>query len=86
MRLNDLMLLQHPVNVPSAFTAEALVTAVREERSLSSVRVPRVCLLEFDGDLTDWLVASGHAHPSQEALTRRVRHEKALPCRISSAG
>lgn len=55
------MLLQHPVTEPSAFTAEALVAAVRDERGLSSSRVPRVCVLEFDGDLSDWLVSSGHA-------------------------
>lgn len=66
MRLNEPMLFRHPVNEPSAFTAEALVAAVREERSLSSVRVPRVCVLEFDGDLSDWLVASGQTRPYRD--------------------
>lgn len=62
MHLSDLPLLRHPVNKRSAFTAEGLLAAVRDERSLSSVAVPRICVLEFDGDLTDWMVASGHAH------------------------
>jgi uridine phosphorylase len=46
-------LLDHPLRAPSAFTPEALLEAVRLERSLASERVPDVCILEFDGDLTD---------------------------------
>ncbi len=61
MGAGKIPLLQHPLNEASAFTAERLVAAVREERSLSSAAVPRVCVLEFDGDLTDWMVAGGHA-------------------------
>jgi uridine phosphorylase len=57
----DIPLLGHPLNEPSAFTAEALVAAVRAERSLALQSVPRICILEFDGDLTDWLVETGHA-------------------------
>ena len=52
-------LLDHPLRAPSAFTPEALLEAVRLERSLASERVPDVCILEFDGDLTDWLAATG---------------------------
>jgi len=58
----DLPLLDHPIEEPSAFTPEALMSAVRAERGLASLRVPPVCLLEFDGDLTDSLVSSGAAH------------------------
>jgi len=61
MRPHDIPLLQHPLSAPSAFTADSLVAAVRNERNLSSEAVPRVCVLEFDGDLTDWMVAAGHA-------------------------
>ena len=52
-------LLDHNLDRPSAFTPEDLVAAVREERGLESDRVPAVCVLEFDGDLTDWLIATG---------------------------
>ncbi len=75
MPLQGLILLGHPVSEPSAFTAEALLTAVRDERGLSSALVPRICVLEFDGDLTDWLVASGYARPYTEwACFHTVMH------------
>lgn len=56
----EIPLLRHPLTEPSAFTAEGLISAVRNERGAASATVPRVCLLEFDGDLTDWLVENGH--------------------------
>lgn len=49
----------HPWEEPSVFTPEALIEAVRAERQLPKISVPEVCLLDFDGDLTDWLVQSG---------------------------
>jgi uridine phosphorylase len=49
------------LGAPSAFTADSLVAAVRSERKLPSEAVPPVCLLEFDGDLTDWMVTAGLA-------------------------
>src|SRR5262249_53905665 len=51
----DLPLLDHPVEETSAFTAQGLLDAVKAERSLASTRVPSVCVLEFDGDLSDKL-------------------------------
>ena len=57
----DLPLLDHAIEEPSAFTPEALISAVRAERGLATLPVPPVCLLEFDGDLTDSLVSSGAA-------------------------
>lgn len=54
-------LLGHPLDKATAFTPEALVEAVRAERGLTCTSVPKVCLLDFDGDITDWLVASGKA-------------------------
>ncbi|MCL5745587.1 MAG: nucleoside phosphorylase [Acidobacteria bacterium] len=62
----NLPLFGHALAEPSAFTPEALLEAVRAERNLPQDPVPEVCVLEFDGDLTDWLVATGHAkkwHP-----------------------
>jgi uridine phosphorylase len=56
-------LLAHSLDAPTAFTPEALVAAVRAERGLACEPVPPVCVLEFDGDLTDWLVASGAGRP-----------------------
>jgi uridine phosphorylase len=58
---DDLPLFQHRLNAKSSFTPEALLDAVRRERGLALESVPRVCLLDFDGDITDWLAASGRA-------------------------
>lgn len=61
----SLPLLEHPLNDSSAFTPEALVSAVRMERHLEPAPIPEVCILEFDGDLTDWLVSTGVAQPNE---------------------
>jgi uridine phosphorylase len=55
-------LLSHPYMSPSAFTPEALVRAVRAERGIGSEKIPAVCVLDFDGDLTDWLIEKGLVH------------------------
>lgn len=55
-RNNDLPLLAHPLDLESDFTPQALIDAVRTKRGLVSVAVPEVCILEFDGDITDHLV------------------------------
>jgi uridine phosphorylase len=62
-RKDDIPLLSHPVNARSEFTPESLIEAVRAKRKLSSIAVPEVCVLEFDGDLTDHLVQSKSASP-----------------------
>jgi len=54
-------ILQHALDAPSAFTPESLLEAVRTERNSPQDPAPEVCVLEFDGDLTDWLVATGRA-------------------------
>ena len=56
-------LLEHPLEAPTVFTPEALIAAVRTGRGLSFALVPPICVLEFDGDLTDWLVSTGAAQP-----------------------
>ncbi len=53
----------HDLNSPSAFTPDELVSAVRVAKGLTDVAVPAVCVLDFDGDLTDWLVRYGKAAP-----------------------
>jgi len=49
-------ILDHALDQPSAFTARNLIDDVRRSRQVPSGNVPPVCILEFDGDLTDWLV------------------------------
>jgi uridine phosphorylase len=40
-----------------------LIDDVRRSRRIPNGNVPPVCILEFDGDLTDWLVREGMARP-----------------------
>jgi hypothetical protein len=56
-------ILDHPVNEVSAFTAEALIDDVRRLRDVCNTAIPAICFLEFDGDLTDWLVERRIAAP-----------------------
>jgi uridine phosphorylase len=56
-------LLHHPIGEETAFTPHALIEAVKRARRLPDTAVPAVCVLEFDGDLTDWLVAGHVARP-----------------------
>jgi len=39
------------------------VSAVRATKGLPESDVPPICVLDFDGDLTDWLVSQGKATP-----------------------
>jgi hypothetical protein len=59
----QLSLFRHRLSSPSAFTPEALVSAVRNGRTTDAVSVPPICVLDFDGDLTDWLLKSGLTRP-----------------------
>src|SRR5919108_4547870 len=63
MTSNTIPLLAHPLEKSSAFTPEALLEAVRVARHLPQELVPPICILEFDGDLTDWLISTGAAKP-----------------------
>ncbi|MGD0499659.1 MAG: nucleoside phosphorylase [Bryobacteraceae bacterium] len=56
-------ILDHALAQPSAFTAKNLIDDVRRNRQIPNGNVPPVCILEFDGDLTDWLVREGVAKP-----------------------
>jgi uridine phosphorylase len=58
-------ILDHPLKEPSAFTAGSLIESVRRTRQIPNGVVPPLCVLEFDGDLTDWLVRQGLAKPFQ---------------------
>ena len=61
--MNPIPLLAHALEEPSAFTPESLLEAVRAARNLPREPVPPICILEFDGDLTDWLISTGAAKP-----------------------
>src|SRR5450759_1282904 len=54
-----LPLFNHHLDVNTAFSHSALVEAVRADRHLEPEPIPQVCVLEFDGDLTDWLASTG---------------------------
>src|SRR5438876_6177306 len=56
-------ILYHALDQPSAFTPENLIDDVRRSRQIPAGIVPPVCILEFDGDITDWLVRDGVAKP-----------------------
>jgi uridine phosphorylase len=56
-------ILDHPVDEASAFTAAALIDDVRRLRDVGNEALPAICFLEFDGDLTDWLVEQQIAAP-----------------------
>ena len=59
----NIPLLHHPLEEPSSFTAINLIESVRRTRKIPNGIVPPLCILEFDGDLTDWLVGQGLAKP-----------------------
>jgi uridine phosphorylase len=62
---SDTPILNHPLEEPSEFTASNLMESVRRTRQIPNSVIPRLCVLEFDGDLTDWLVGQGLAKPFQ---------------------
>ncbi len=60
---HSIPLLKHHLEASTAFSPESVVEAVRAVRNIEPKPVPPVCVLEFDGDLTDWLVSNGKAKP-----------------------
>ena len=57
----NLPLLNHELNEESAFTASRLMESVRSLQGIQPMALPEICILEFDGDLTDSLVSQGLA-------------------------
>jgi uridine phosphorylase len=45
----------------SVFTPENLLREARRQKSLAQARVPRICVLDPDGDIVRWLVSSKRA-------------------------
>ena len=56
-------LMAHVLDAPTVFTPLALVEAVRAQRGRAEGPIPKVCVLDFDGDLTDELVRRGEVEP-----------------------
>ena len=52
-----LPLLNHSLDEPATFRPERLVAAVREQRGMGEGDISAIGILEFDGDLTDKLIA-----------------------------
>jgi hypothetical protein len=63
MRTAASPLVQHALESPSAFTPERLMDAVRAVRGLTHEAVPPLCVLDFDGDLSDHLADTGLSTP-----------------------
>ncbi len=43
---------------PTVFTPENLLREARRQKSLTRIQVPRICMLDPDGDIVRWLVRS----------------------------
>jgi uridine phosphorylase len=54
-----LPLLDHALEEPTLFSPVELVQAVRAQRVKGHAAIPSICVLEFDGDLTDDLILRG---------------------------
>jgi uridine phosphorylase len=62
----DLPLLAHALDEPTAFRPEDLVAAVRQQRGRGNGSIPQLCVLEFDGDLTDKLITRGEVRRCED--------------------
>lgn len=86
MTHDSLPLFQHALASPSAFTPERLMDAVRAERRLANEVVPPLCVLDFDGDLSDRLAGDGVTRPMTSwacfHTSMRVMSLDGLPCGV----
>jgi len=49
---------------PSVFTPENLLREARRQKSIPDGTVPKICILDPDGDMVQNLAATGRAHPN----------------------
>lgn len=56
------ILAQKHYQAPSVFTPENLLREARRQKSVPGGCIPKVCLLDPDGDLVQHLIATGQAH------------------------
>ncbi len=61
---NPPILLHKRHTEPTVFTAENLLREARRQKSLAHVQVPRICILDPDGDIVRWLIRTRGAEPS----------------------
>lgn len=66
LNLEELPLFDHSLSSATAFRAADLVASVRRIKGMAGRPVPEICILEFDGDLTDAMVARGLVRPFAE--------------------
>ena len=64
--MKNLPLLNHPLDEPTTFRPEDLVAAVRKQRGAGNGSIPPLGVLEFDGDLTDKLIARGEVRRCED--------------------
>ncbi len=64
--MNDLPLFNHALDEPTVFRPEDLMAAVRDQRGAGNGSIPALGLLEFDGDLTDKLIARGNTRRCED--------------------
>jgi len=55
---------------PPVFTPEGLLREARRQKGLRPAKVPRVCVLDPDGDIVRRLLRDGAAEPSQRWRSR----------------
>src|SRR2546421_4029261 len=61
--VNEVPLLTHKqYDAPSVFTPENLLREARRQKGIAAGQVPAICVLDPDGDLVDYLHATGPAH------------------------
>lgn len=51
------------ISAPSVFSPQALLREARRQKGLSAIDVPRICILDPDGDIVRRLRQSGQARP-----------------------
>ena len=64
------ILLNKRYTEPSVFTAENLLREARRQKAIARADVPRICVLDPDGDIVRWLVGTHRAE--REVATLEV--------------
>lgn len=59
----SLPLFNHDLAAPTIFSPKSVVETVRTNKQIKIKPIPQVNVLDFDGDLTDWLVSTGKVKP-----------------------
>jgi uridine phosphorylase len=60
------ILAQKDYQAPSVFTPHNLLREARRQKSLNEVAVPPICVLDPDGDIVRYLLATGQAQPEPD--------------------